>query len=351
MTDGIPVKTIAEALGRSDTFLDFQERLSMAAKVDRPVLIVGERGTGKELAASRLHFLSPRWQNPFVVLNCGAVAESLVPSELFGHDPGAFTGAVAKKAGRFERAHTGTLFLDEIGNMPCSAQEMVLRAVEYGQIERVGGQKTISVDVRVIAATNANLPAMVAKGEFRADLLDRLSFEVLTLPPLRARGDDLMLLARHFSSRMASALGLDQAPEFSDAAVDTLYAHSWPGNIRELKNAVERAVFHSQGEIIDSIVMNPFESAYAPAAPKAETSGQGTKEQDISTRAPAPAMEEPRPLKQAVAELEISLLSKAMDQARHNQTKAAKILGLTYNQFRNLYKKHGIKLESGHSKS
>jgi len=171
----------AEAFGQSEAFLEFQERLSRVAKVDRPVLILGERGSGKELAARRLHNLSPRWQGPLVALNCAALSPTLIEAELFGHEEGAFTGAFRKRLGRFEQADGGTLFLDEIGNIPMETQEKILRAVEYGTFERVGSSQPVEVDVRIVGATNADLLAMSERGRFKKDLLDRLSFEVLYL--------------------------------------------------------------------------------------------------------------------------------------------------------------------------
>jgi len=199
----VPTTPITEALGQSEPFLDFQERLSRVAPVNRPVLLVGERGTGKELAASRLHFLSNRWQGPLVALNCAALSPTLIESELFGYERGAFTGAQQRRVGRFEAADEGTLFLDEIGTIPLEVQEKILRVVEYGTFERVGSPQSVEVDVRIIAATNADLGGLVERGRFKQDLLDRLSFEVLCLPPLRDRREDILLLARHFAAAMA----------------------------------------------------------------------------------------------------------------------------------------------------
>ena len=174
---------LEEALGQSEQFLEFQEKLSRVAPIDRPVLLIGERGTGKELAASRLHFLSNRWQGPLVALNCSALTPSLIESELFGYEKGAFTGADRRRSGRFETADKGTLFLDEIGSIPMEVQEKILRVVEYGTFEPVGSSRSIEVDVRIIAATNADLTALAEKDRFKRDLLDRLSFEALILPP------------------------------------------------------------------------------------------------------------------------------------------------------------------------
>jgi len=219
---------------------------------------MGERGTGKELAASRLHFLSTRWQGPLVALNCSALTPSLIEAELFGYEKGAFTGAEKRRTGRFEASDGGTLFLDEVGNIPMEVQEKILRAVEYGTFERVGSPEGIEVDVRIVAATNADLPALAADGKFKQDLLDRLSFEVLTLPPLRERKGDILLLADHFAARMAYELGRKDIPDFSDKAICALENYPWPGNVRELKNVVERAVYRSDSSTITDIRFNPF---------------------------------------------------------------------------------------------
>jgi psp operon transcriptional activator len=327
--DSAPVH---EALGQSDVFLAFQERLSRVAKVDRPVLLVGERGTGKELAASRIHYLSPRWKEPFVTLNCATLSPALIESELFGHEAGAFTGARGRRTGRFEAADNGTLFLDELGAVPLEVQEKILRVVEYGTFERVGGSQPVHVDVRIVGATNADLPALAAQGRFKQDLLDRLSFEVLFLPPLRERREDIMLLVQHFAARMAAELGLAGAPEFSEGAVAALENYSWPGNVRELKNVVERAVHRSEGEAVTEIVIDPFESPFAGVEESAEAPAS-----EESVKLPAFSS---RPLKEAVEELERSLVRDALLRANYNQKKAATLLGLTYDQFRGYYRKH-----------
>ncbi|MCB2191477.1 MAG: phage shock protein operon transcriptional activator [Deltaproteobacteria bacterium] len=322
-----------EALGQSESFLAFQEALSRAAKVERPVLIIGERGTGKELAAARLHYLSPRWGEPLVALNCAALTPSLIESELFGHEAGAFTGAGPRRLGRFETAHQGTLFLDEIGNIPLTVQEKILRTVEYNSFERVGGSRPVEVDVRIVGATNADLPALAREGRFKQDLLDRLSFEVLTLPPLRERQGDALLLAEHFAQRMAAEMGWSAPPGFSPAAREQLAAHSWPGNVRQLKNVVERAVYRSRGVEINSFDFDPFASPFKPL-PTVGASQEKPPEQD-----PIPA--DLPPLKQAVAAYERRLLKQALDAARFNQRQAAQLLGLTYHQLRGLLRKYG----------
>ncbi len=324
-----------EALGTSEAFMAFQERLSRAARVDRPVLLIGERGTGKEIAATRLHYLSPRWGQPLVTLNCAALAPTLIASELFGYEAGAFTGAEQRRAGRFEAAHQGTLFLDEIGNIPMEAQEKILRVIEYGTFERVGSTQSVQVDVRIIGATNADLPARVAHGQFKADLLDRLSFDVLFLPPLRQRKEDILLLANHFAARMALELGRTDMPQFSDEALDTLETYGWPRNVRELKNVVERALYQADAALITEIVFNPFQS---PFARDRNTLAPETPERPDETSENVTDNE--RSFTKAISAFETQLLQQALEEAKFNQRKAANILGLTYHQFRGLYRKY-----------
>lgn len=323
---------VPEAIGQSEAFVAFQESLSRVAPVERPVLLLGERGTGKELAAARLHYLSGRWQGPMVTLNCAAMAPTLIEAELFGHEAGAFTGATRRRAGRFESADGGTLFLDEIGAMPLEAQEKLLRVVEYGLFERVGGSEPIAADVRIVGATNADLPGLVRAGRFKADLLDRLSFEALVLPPLRQRRGDVMLLANHFAARMAFELGRHEIAQFSDSAAAALEAHPWPGNVRQLKNVVERAVYRSDQSLIKRVELDPFAGlATAPPTP----SPQSARPEPPTAPALGPSLPE------QVRRLELALLGQALAQARHNQRRAAELLGLGYNQFRGLYRKYG----------
>ena len=322
-----------EALGQSEAFLEFQECLSRVAPIDRPLLLIGERGTGKELAASRLHYLSKRWQGPLVALNCSALSPSLIESELFGYEKGAFTGAEKTRTGRFETADGGTLFLDEIGNIPLEVQEKILRVVEYGTFERVGSSESIMVDVRIIAATNADLMARASEGRFKEDLLDRLSFEVLFLPPLRERKGDILLLANHFAARMAFELGREEIPQFSAEAIAALEGYSWPGNVRELKNLVERAVYRSDSLLIKDIDFNPFRHAYFM-----DKNQSGTKPPQKAKETHHTNSLLEKPLKEAIKELKIQLMKKALREAKYNQKRAAKILGLTYHQFRGLYR-------------
>ena len=326
---------LPDPLGESDAFLAFQENLSRVAPVERPVLLIGERGTGKELAANRIHFLSQRWGHPLVTLNCAALSPSILESELFGHESGAFTGAVKRRRGRFELADTGTLFLDEIGQVPMAVQEKILRVVEYGSFERVGGNDSISVDVRIIGATNADLPALVKAGKFKADLLDRLSFEVLHLPPLRVREGDIELLANHFAQRMNLELGGYGVPEFSSNALQVLENHTWPGNIRELKNVVERALVANQGGIINEVRLDAFESPWAKSESRPEkkvSSGPHLFDWDLGQGS----------LKDAVEHLEKRAIEAALIDAKNRQPEAAELLEISYNQFRSIYRKYGF---------
>ena len=342
-SEGMP-----ESLGQSENFLHFFEKLSSVAKVDRPVLLVGERGTGKELAAARLHYLSERWQGPLVALNCPALAASLLESELFGYETGAFTGAGKRRRGRFEAANEGTLFLDEIGLIPIEVQQKILRAVEYGTFERVGSSESVHVNVRIIGATNADLPDLAGRGEFKQDLLDRLSFEVLFLPPLRERRDDVMLLARHFAARMALELGRAEVPEFSDRAIESLENYGWPGNVRELKNVVERAVFRSGQGLVDEIEFDPFRSPYEALRVKEKSDAAPWRDK----RAPfEPPFIGQKSLKEMLGELELGALKNALEKSRYHQGKAADILGLTYHQFRGLYRKFRKQIETTREES
>jgi psp operon transcriptional activator len=342
-----PGQPIHEALGQSDSFLAFQEHLSRAAGVDRPVLIVGERGTGKELAAQRLHYLSLRWQAALVTLNCAVLPAALIEAELFGHERGAFTGASATRVGRFEAADEGTFFLDEVATLPLPVQEKLLRVVEYGAFERVGSSRPTTVDVRIIAATNADLPGLCREGRFKPDLLDRLSFDVLRVPPLRERKGDILFLANTFAARMAHELGHAGVPRFSDRATHVLETYAWPGNVRELKNVVERAVYRAEGEAIDTIETNPFGALAAPTPMAAPTQMADQKAVSVAAPDPSVAIRSERietqlslGLPEAVWRLKVRLLEAALTECRYHQQKAARRLGLGYHQFRGLYRKY-----------
>jgi psp operon transcriptional activator len=335
-------------VGQSLAFLDAVERASRAAPLNRPVLVIGERGTGKELIAERLHHLSSRWAGPLVTMNCAALPENLIEAELFGHEAGSFTGAAKTRHGRFEEADGGTLFLDELATLSSPAQDRLLRAVEYGEITRIGASRPISVDVRIVAATNEHLPRLVDEGRFRADLLDRLSFEVVTLPPMRARKGDIPLLVEHFGRRMAVELDWTNWPGFSPRALAELEAYHWPGNVRELRNVVERAVYRADDpeREIDSIQFDPFASPWVLSRDPA-----GAVEVAAHGAPPSPASSEPTAppppastsdLRGAVNAYEKALLEDALARHRYNQRSTAAALGLSYDQLRHAMKRHQL---------
>ncbi|WP_261817205.1 phage shock protein operon transcriptional activator [Vibrio gallicus] len=312
-------------LGQSSAFLSVLDKVSRVAAINRPVLIIGERGTGKELIARRLHYLSQRWDKPLINLNCATLNEGVVDSELFGHEAGSFTGAKGRHQGRFERAEGGSLFLDELATAPLYVQEKLLRVIEYGEYERVGGTQKLECNVRLICATNANLPELAQQGEFRADLLDRLAFDVLVLPPLRDRQQDIPLLAEHFAIKMCQELGYELFAGFSTRTLQSLIAYPWPGNVRELKNVVERAVYQNPNPelAIDTLVFDPF------------TCAKPTQEHHTSTSITLPLN-----YKQWLYQQESQILTQALAQAKHNQKQAAQLLGLSYHQFRGMLRKY-----------
>jgi psp operon transcriptional activator len=332
-------------IGRAQPFLDLMEQVARAAPLDRPVLVIGERGTGKELIASRLHYLSTRWDRPLLTLNAAAIPETLLESELFGHEAGAFTGALRRRAGRFEAADGGSLFLDEIANTSLAVQERLLRVVEYGTFDRLGSSAAVAVDVRLIGATNEDLPALAAAGGFRHDLLDRLAFDVLTVPPLRAREEDIALLAEHFGRAMALELGWDDFAGFTAATLDRLHAHAWPGNVRELKNVVERAVYRAPSATrpVAEVTFDPFDSPYRPrpdATRHGVPSRPSTERQEATSGLEAAI--DVKDLRAAVTGYERALLARALERTRHNQRLAARRLGLSYDQLRHRLRKHEL---------
>ena len=333
----------AQFIGQSGPFLDAVERASRAAALNRPVLVIGERGTGKELVAERLHRLSPRWAGPLVTMNCAALPETLIEAELFGHEAGAFTGATKARAGRFEEADGGTLFLDELATLSQGAQERLLRAVEYGEVNRIGSSRPIRVDVRIVAATNEHLPALVDKGRFRPDLLDRLSFEVITLPPLRAREGDIPVLADHFARRMAAELGWPRWPGFSKQAAEQLEGYAWPGNVRELRNVVERAVYRWD-EIdrpVDAIQFDPFASPWRMTPVEVMEGDAQAASHDVPMVV-TQANEECDDLRTACHAYERRLLESALARCRYNQRATALALKLTYDQLRHALRRHDL---------
>ena len=237
----------SQVIGADMGLKEVMEKIRQVAPLDSPVLILGETGVGKEVVANEIHNLSNRKENPFIKVNCGAIPDSLIDSELFGHEKGAFTGAISQKRGRFERAHMGTIFLDEIGELPLPAQTRMLRVLQNHEIERVGGEKAIPLDIRIITATHRNLEKMITSKQFREDLWFRLNVFPIHIPPLRERKEDIPPLVRYFIEKKAKELRIKNPPALEHGAIDRLMAHNWPGNIRELENAVERELIENQG--------------------------------------------------------------------------------------------------------
>jgi psp operon transcriptional activator len=317
-------------IGESAIFQNVLEKVSHLASINRPVLILGARGTGKELIAERLHYLSNRWEKPLIKVNCACLNESLLESELFGHEAGSFTGAVKTRLGRFELANQGTLFLDEIANTSSRLQEAILRVIEYREFERIGGQKTQTCDVRLIAATNVDLRDEVKKGSFRADLLDRISFDVVTMPPLKKRGDDIIELAEFYAIQMAKEIGWPVFPGFSENVINELHDYDWPGNVRELKNVIERSVFHaSNNKKLDTLIINPFEPDFLQK--------EQNNEDSMSLIDQFNACGD---LKSFLSHTEKKLIDYALSHCNHHQGNAAKFLGISYHSLRAYLKKH-----------
>ncbi|WP_371186269.1 phage shock protein operon transcriptional activator [Thalassotalea maritima] len=345
-------------IGQSNSFLEVLEHISQVAPLSKPVLLIGERGTGKELVAARLHYLSKRWDQNYLKLNCAALNENLLESELFGHEGGAFTGANKRHEGRFERANGGTLFLDELANTSGLIQEKLLRVVEYGEFERVGGSKTVKADVRLIAATNEDLPALAERGEFRADLLDRLAFDVITLPPLRERREDILMLAEHFAINMARELEFELFSGFTEKVKKALLDYHWPGNIRELKNVVERSVYrHNNPHLaVNELIIDPFESPFRPknrikTADRRSQASDGldnpteqaqATESNNTTEPVTQQLDYPVSLKDLSQQYEITMLKEALAACQFNQKKTAEALQLTYHQLRGYLKKYNL---------
>ena len=356
-------------IGQANSFMEVLEQVSAIAPLNKPVLVIGERGTGKELIAARLHFLSKRWEQNYVKLNCAALSDSLLESELFGYEAGAFTGAAKRREGRFEYADNGTMFLDELANTSALVQEKLLRVIEYGEFERVGGTRSVKVDVRIVAATNEDLPSLAEQGEFRADLLDRLAFDVITIPPLRHRQEDIMTLAEHFAINMARELEMDLFSGFTAKAKKTLLEYQWPGNVRELKNVVERAVYRNNPNLpVHDIVVDPFLSEFrplqrtkaaltVPLTSATPVHGAAIDNNDLvdaisqsgddAMRAPVALSSEqaftfPIDLKEQSQDFEMHMINSALKDAQFNQKKTAEKLSLTYHQLRGYLKKYNL---------
>lgn len=345
--------TPPELIGQAPVFQNALAHASNAAALNRPLLIVGERGVGKELFAARVHFLSARWDGPLVKVNCAAMNEDLLESELFGHEAGAFTGATRKHHGRFERAEGGTLFLDEIASASLRVQEKLLRVIEYGEYERVGGETTLTADVRIVAAANVDLPKAAAAGRFRADLLDRLSFDVIAAPPMRERADDIPLLAAHFAQGLAVEIDTP-FPGFGPSALADLLGHDWPGNVRELKNVAERSFYRWVSEDrkgpVDQVILNPFPTLAStppiPTDPDDASLAPGRDETDAKialwkhavARADSPRLD----LRTVLDEVEKSVAGDYLERFGGNQSKTANALGLTYDQMRGIVRKYEL---------
>ncbi len=317
-----------QIVGDSKEMRMVMTKIERVAPVPRPVLVLGPRGTGKELVARAIHTLSPRASEPYITINCAAVAESLLESELFGHEEGAFTGATKQKEGKFELADGGTLFLDEIGNMSLEFQAKILRVLEYQRFERVAGSESIQVNVRVIAATNLDLKQAMIDGRFRADLYDRLAFETIFLPSLKSRIEDIPVLAMHFLARFRQDVAGIVPKEISAGALDRFASYDYPGNVRELKNIVERAAYMSTGEVLSEA---DIDAALPPEAQGAAPSSGLAFSDDAK-----------RPLDERVDAFEKWLCQDALERTRFKQKEAAALLGITYDQFRQRYRKYGL---------
>ena len=314
--------TEEELIGGTPAMLQVFKTIGRVASTHEPVLILGESGTGKELVATAIHRNSNRAGQPFIVVNCAALSPTLLESELFGHEKGAFTGAVACRVGRFEQASGGTLFLDEIGDLDIDLQAKLLRVLQSGQFERVGGNETLEVDVRIIAATNRNLTALIAEQRFREDLFYRLNVVTIELPPLRARPEDIPLLAEHIVRRLAWKYHWPQlalAPE----AVEYLRSQPWPGNVREMQNVLARAAILVRGRLIlaEDLRLSPSSKPAAPA--------------DVSH-------DHPLSLKDLLAETEHRAIQHALEQTGWNRTQAARLLGISRRQLFDKIQQYGL---------
>jgi len=342
----------AQPIGQSESFHALMDRVSNTASLDRPVLIVGERGTGKEMIASRLHFLSPRWEALYIKVNCAAFSDDMLDRELFGET---FMDGRDDTNGRFYEADGGTIFLDNIESLSPRLQEKLMRAVEYGEYEAGGEAETQQVDVHLITATGIDLPAAVRRGDFRADLIDRLAFDVITLPPLRARRDDIAPLAEHFGRKISVNLGADAFPGFTAEAMVTMETRDWVGNVRELKTVVERNVARAYlrdetlTQPISDLNFDPFESPYRlqDSDPKQTQAAQiqpiTNEPQDSSQLHNDTPPETPKGFADRVMVFERRLIDEALSMYEDHQGKAAKHLDLTYHSFRGLLRKHGLK--------
>jgi two-component system response regulator AtoC len=314
--------TEEELVGRSPAMLGVFKTIGRVAPTHEPVLIVGESGTGKELVANAVHKNSPRAAQPFLKVNSAALSPALLESELFGHEKGAFTGAVARRIGRFEHAHGGTLFLDEIGDLDIDLQAKLLRVLQTGQFERVGGEETLQVDVRILAATNRDLSARIAEGRFREDLFYRLNVVTIELPPLRQRRDDIPLLAEHILDKLARKYDWPNLA-LSPQALAHLSARDWPGNVRELQNVLARAAILARGRIIG------VEDVQTPKSDSRSESATGSLL-----------------LRDILAETEQRVIRQALEQEKWNRTRAARLLGISRRQLFDKIRQYGLQESS-----
>jgi transcriptional regulator with GAF, ATPase, and Fis domain len=307
-------RACARILGESAQMRGLIAQIERVARIPRPLLIVGERGTGKELVARAIHFASGRAAGRMVTINCAAIGDTLLESELFGHERGAFTGAEHARRGRFEQADGGTLFLDEIGNMPLPFQQKILRVVEYGTFTPVGGDRERKTSARIVAATNADLSGKIKRREFLGDLYDRLAFEVISVPPLRERPGDIEVLARRFLEHFAEEIPAFRGKHLADSALELLRSYPFPGNVRELKNLIERAAYRDTTNEI-----TPEDIGLLSSDEPASSGGSFTDQ---------------------VARFSRRLLERALSESSGNRAEAARRLGLSYDQFRHYHRKH-----------
>jgi two-component system nitrogen regulation response regulator GlnG len=337
VSESLPDDDKADAIvGRCPAMREVYKAVGRVAAQDVTVLITGESGTGKELVARAIYQHSRRASGPFLAINCAAIPEALLESELFGHEKGAFTGADRRRVGKFEQCNGGTLFLDEVGDMPLTTQSKMLRVLQDQAFERVGGNETIRTDVRIIAATNRDLPALVADGRFRADLLYRLGVFTVALPPLRERGDDLPMLVRHYLRRFSRELGRE-VREASPEALAMLKAYPWPGNVRELQSVLKQALLQARGEVLLPAFLP---ESLRLAAPPPEPNGDGfALERFIGERLEAGSQEL---YAETVSAVERVLLPLVLKHTGGNQVRAAKLLGVTRKTLRSRLRDLGL---------
>jgi two-component system nitrogen regulation response regulator GlnG len=328
--DGAPLESL---IGRSPAMVDVFKEIGRVARTEMTVTLMGESGTGKELVARAVHSNSARARGPFITVNMAAIPRDLMESELYGHERGAFTGAAERRPGKFELASGGTLFLDEIGEMPVELQAKLLRVLQEREIDRVGGSRPLPVDVRIVAATNADLSRSVEEGRFRRDLFYRLAVVPIRLPPLRERDHDVILLARHFAAKYGEQLR-GRALTLARDAEPLLLAHSWPGNVRELQNVIQRVLLALPGNRITARDLGPL----LPAGAVREKGLTGFVEGFLDGPEP-----EGGRYQAALAALEAPLISAAMDRTKGNQLKAAELLGMNRNTLRERMRSLGLK--------